>query len=83
MNLDAYLPRSQAAAIAGVLPDTLAGWHTRGWITTDGQRRTLSTRPGRRRGHLTYRVGDVLDAARDTAANPRNPGRAVQVLVLG
>lgn len=82
MNLDVYLYRAEAAALAGVLPATLAGWHTRGWTTPTGERRHLSTRAGRR-GHLRYRAGDVLDAARDTAANPRSPGREAQVLVLG
>lgn len=82
MNRDVYLYRSQAAAVAGVRPDTLGKWQDRGWVTPDGVRRRIDTKVGRR-GHLRYRLGDVLDAARDTAANPRNPGREAKVLVLG
>lgn len=82
MNRDVFLSRSEAATVAGVKPRTLEGWRNRGWKTPDGERRELSTRPGER-GHLRYRLGDVLDAARDTAVNPCNPGREVRVLVVG
>lgn len=83
MNRNAYVTRTQAAAAAGVAPRTLEGWRRRGWATTDGTRRELTTRPSRTRtGHIEYLLGDVLDAARDTRLNPRNPGRQSHVLVL-
>jgi hypothetical protein len=82
VNRDAYLSRGDAATVAGVLPRTLEKWRDRGWIGAAGERRFLGTRPGPR-GHLRYLLGDVLDAAEDTAANPRSPGREQRVLVLG
>lgn len=82
VNVDAYLYRSEASTVAGVNPSTVAGWQARGWTTPAGERRHLATKPGRR-GHLRYRLGDVLDAARDTAANPKSPGRESRLLVLG
>ncbi|MER7331690.1 MULTISPECIES: hypothetical protein [unclassified Micromonospora] len=81
MNRDVYLSRAEAATVAGVKPRTLEGWRNRGWSTPAGEHRELTTRPGPR-GHLRYKLGDVLDAARDTAQNPKNPGREAQVLVL-
>jgi len=93
LNRDAYLRLGDAAKLAGVKPKTLFEWRRRGWIATtdaDGNeyppntpntRRYLTTRPGKGLT-LEYRAGDVLDAARDTAANPRNPGRETRVLVL-
>lgn len=81
MNHDAYLSRSDAAQMAGVKPATLSKWQARGWVTPDGERRYLTTKPGAG-GKLRYRLGDILDAARDTAANPKSPGRETRVLVL-
>ncbi|WP_341719955.1 hypothetical protein QQG74_09715 [Micromonospora sp. FIMYZ51] len=82
MNRSAYVTRAHAAAAAGVAPRTLEGWRRRGWETTDGERRELTTRPSRSHaGHVEYLLGDVLDAARDTKANPRNPGRQTRILV--
>ncbi|GGM27006.1 hypothetical protein GCM10011608_09770 [Micromonospora sonchi] len=82
MNRDAYVPRRVAAAAVGVTTTTFNHWQERGWVTPDGQRRTLTTRPNkRRRGHLEYLLGDVLDAARDTKLNPRNPGRQTRILI--
>jgi len=92
MNFDAYLSLSDAAEVAGVNPSTLEGWRRRGWIGPDPScadeggsaplvRRHLTFRRSKGRA-FAYRLGDVLDAARDTAANPRSPGREVRVLVL-
>lgn len=81
MNLDAYLSRKDAALIAGVAPRTLEKWRDRGWKSPDTGQRHLTIKPGKG-GTFRYRLGDVLDAARDTAANPRNPGRETRVLVL-
>ncbi|MER7169161.1 hypothetical protein ABT336_24255 [Micromonospora sp. NPDC000207] len=84
MNREAYVTRTHAAAAAGVAPRTLEGWRRRGWKTPDGERRRLTTKQSRTHaGHVTYLLGDVLDAARDTALNPKNPGRESRVLVLG
>lgn len=71
MNLDAYVTRGQAATITGVSEDSIGKWHHRGWLTPDGERRHLRTKPGRGR-HLRYRLGDILDAERDTRGNPNS-----------
>lgn len=70
MDLDAYVTRSQAALVTGVRPDTIGKWHARGWTDPDGQRRTLRTAPGSGRT-LLFRLGDILEAERDTRLNPR------------
>lgn len=77
INPDAWLTRSQAAMYAGVSTDTVGKWHARGWLTPSGERRhlTVQRRPD---GTLRYRLGDVVDAERDTRNNansPRNPLR--------
>lgn len=81
MNLDAYLSRKDAALVAGVAPRTLEKWRDRGWVSPEVGRRFLSIKPGKG-GTFRYRLGDVMQAAEDTGANPRSPGREVRVLVL-
>lgn len=76
MDLDAYITRSQAAQITGARPDTIGKWHARGWTTPDGERRTLRTRSGGGRT-LLYRLGDILDADRDTRLNLRARRRSL------
>lgn len=70
MNLDAYVTRSQASLITGVRPDTIGKWRARGWTGPDGERRELRTKPGAGRA-LLFRLGDILEAERDTRHNPR------------
>jgi hypothetical protein len=79
VNLDAYITRAQASLLTGVTADSIGKWHHRGWLTPDGERRYLRTKPGRGK-HLRYRLGDILDAERDTRTNP-NSRRGGAVLV--
>lgn len=79
MNPDAYLTRAQAATVAGVRESAIGNWRARGWVTPNRERRHLQVRRGRG-GTLEYRLGDILDAARDTMANPKSPGRAPRYL---
>ena len=74
MNPDAYITRAQAARLTGLSADSIGKWHARGWRDGTGELRHLNTRPGSGR-HLLYRLGDVLDAERDTrnSANSRRP----------
>lgn len=71
MNPDAYITRSQAATITGVSADAIGKWHARGWRSTGGQLRHLRTRPGPGRT-LLYRLGDVIDAERETRHSPNS-----------
>ncbi len=71
VNLDAYLTRSQASLLTGVSPDSIGKWHARGWLTAAGERRHLSTKPGPGK-NLRYRLGDILEAERDTRINPNS-----------
>lgn len=82
INPDAWLTRAQAAQYAGVSTNTIGKWHAQGWLAPDGAegrvRRHLTVKR-RRDGNLLYRLGDVVDAERDTRNNtnsPRNPLRA-------
>jgi hypothetical protein len=70
VNRNAYLTRGQAATVTGVSSDAIGKWHARGWLTPDGQRRRLSYR--RQGRNLEFRLGDLFDANRDTAANPNS-----------
>lgn len=81
MNLDAYVTRSQASLLTGVSPDSIGKWHARGWQSEDGQQRRLRTKPGRGRT-LKYRLGDILDAERDTRSNPNSRRPAPRLLAL-
>lgn len=75
MHHDAYVTRAQAAVVTGVRPDTIGKWLTRGWYGPDGKRRTLRTRPGPGRT-LLFRLGDLLEAERDTRQNPNSRRRS-------
>jgi hypothetical protein len=81
MNADAYVTRAQAAFVTKVRPDTIGKWLARGWKTPTGEHRTLTTKPGPGRA-LLFRLGDILDAERDTSLNPR-ARRARGPLILG
>lgn len=80
MNMDAYITRAQAALLTNVSSDSIGKWHARGWRGPDGELRHLSTRPGVGKT-LLYRVGDVIDAERQTRENPncRRPTPALLV----
>lgn len=65
VNLDAWVSRGEAAYMTGVSADAIGKWHARGWVTPDGARRRLTVRR-LENGRLRYRLGDVLDAERDT-----------------
>jgi hypothetical protein len=71
VNLDAYITRAEASLLTGVTADAIGKWHHRGWKTPDGCVRRLRTRPGPGRT-LRYRVGDLLDAERDTRDSPNS-----------
>lgn len=71
MNHAAYLTRAQAAKVTGTSEATIGNWRARGWVTPSGERRHLTTRRGAG-GNLEYRLGDLLDAERDTGANPKS-----------
>lgn len=80
MNLDAYLTRAQAAMVTGLAPSVIAHWRARGWQAATGEHRYLRTRPGRGQ-HLTYHLGDLLTAERDTRSHP-NSRRPVNAALL-
>lgn len=80
VNLDAYITRNQASMLTGVAPSVISHWHARGWLDPDGIRRRLTTRPGRGR-HLTYRLGDIIAAERDTRSNPNSRRPAPRLLI--
>lgn len=79
MNLDAYVTRAQASLVTGVRPDTIGKWHARGWTDPAGERHVLRTKPGTGRA-LLFRLGDILDAERDTRRNPRARRRSTPML---
>ena len=80
MNLDAYITRAQAALLTQVSADSIGKWHARGWRNSEGQLRHLRTRRGTGKT-LLYRVGDVMDAERETRQSPncRRPATAALV----
>ncbi len=66
MNRNAWVTRGEASYLIGVSAGAIGKWHARGWVDSgSGQRRRLRTRrlPS---GRLQYRLGDILDAERDT-----------------
>lgn len=65
MNHDAWVSRGEAAFLTGVSADAIGKWQARGWVTPAGARRRLTVRR-LSNGRLVYRIGDVLDAERDT-----------------
>lgn len=71
MNQDAYITRAQAAMLTGVSADSIGKWHARGWRSCEGELRHLRTRPKNGRV-LLYRLGDILDAERETRNNPNS-----------
>jgi hypothetical protein len=71
MNSDAFITRSQAAMLTGVSADAIGKWHARGWRSTEGELRHLRTRSGSGRT-LLYRLGDIIDAERETRNNPNS-----------
>lgn len=80
MNPDAYLTRAQAALLTGVSLGAIGKWQHRGWLSANGERRRLSTKPAPG-NKLRYRLGDILDAERDTRNSPlsRRPALALAV----
>lgn len=71
MNRDAFLTRAQAAKVVGMRESAIGNWRARGWVSPEGERRHLTVRR-RADGTLEYRLGDVLDAERDTRNNPKS-----------
>lgn len=71
INHDAYITRAQAAMVTTVSPDSIGKWRSRGWLNGAGERQFLRTRR-LSSGNLLYRLGDILDAERDTALNPNS-----------
>lgn len=69
MNMDARLPLSLVAQVAGVPAGTVRNWRYRGWTTRTGERRTLDVNDD------GYRLGDVLAAERDTRRSDRSHRR--------
>jgi hypothetical protein len=66
MNRNTWVTRGEASYLIGVSPGAIGKWHERGWVdSSTGKRRhlTISRLPN---GRLRYRLGDVLDAERDT-----------------
>ncbi|MGC4886678.1 hypothetical protein [Micromonospora sp. DT227] len=85
MNRDAFLTRAQAAKVVGMRESTIGNWRARGWMSPEGERRHLTVRR-RKDGTLGYRLGDVLDAERDTRNNPksrRGGGRVAALRAAG
>lgn len=66
--------------LTGVSADSIGKWHARGWRGPDGEQRTLTTKPGKGRT-LKYRLGDILDAERDTRSNPNSRRPAPRFLL--
>lgn len=71
MNRDAFLTRAQAATVTRVSADVIGKWHARGWVNAAGERQRITVKPGRGRT-LLYRLGDILDAERDTRMKPNS-----------
>jgi hypothetical protein len=65
VNVNAWVSRGEASFLTGVSADAIGKWHARGWLDAFGNRRQLTTRR-LANGRLQYRLGDVLDAERDT-----------------
>ncbi|GAA3751056.1 hypothetical protein [Micromonospora maritima] len=71
INRDAYITRAQAQMVTAVSADSIGKWRARGWLNADGERQYLRTKR-LANGNLLYRLGDILDAERDTALNPNS-----------
>lgn len=70
MNPDVFLTRAQASLLTGVTPDAIGKWRARGWLTAEGERRHLRVRSYGT--SLRYRLGDILEAERDTRTSGRS-----------
>lgn len=75
MNHEAGLTREQAAQVLGVTPATVSMWALRGWRDQQGQKRTLSVIGRGPRNQRLFRLGDLLEAERDTRHNPNSRRR--------
>lgn len=71
MNRDAFLTRAQAAKVAHVSAAAVGKWHVRGWVDRAGVRRWVQVKR-LANGNLLYRLGDILEAERDTRNNPKS-----------
>jgi hypothetical protein len=76
MNLDAGLTRAQAAQFLRVPGSTVSMWALSGWLAPDGSRRQLTVMGRGPRKVRLYRLGDLLEAERDTRNNPNSRRRA-------
>lgn len=77
MDLEAGLTREQAVKVLGVTPATISMWALRGWKSADGCRRHLAVVGRGRRNERLYRLGDLLEAERDTRLNPNSRRRTL------
>lgn len=75
MNYEAGLTRDQAAQVLGVTPASVSMWALRGWRDRHGTRRQLTVVGRGPRGARLYRLGDLLDAERDTRVSPNSRRR--------
>lgn len=75
MDLEAGLTREQAARFLGVSPATVSMWALRGWRAADGTQRHLTVVGRGPRNVRLYRLGDLLEAERDTRRNPNSRRR--------
>ena len=74
---DPRLTRDLAAHAAGVKPDTVKKWTTRGWVDpATGQRRFLEVAARDWRGHPLYRYADVMAAEQATRRRGRQRDKA-------
>jgi hypothetical protein len=71
-NLDAKLDTSTAAQAARVAEHVIRTWRTRGWLDPDGNRRKLPVVDHDWRGRPLHRLGDVLQAERETRTSGRS-----------
>jgi hypothetical protein len=75
MDHEAGLTRDQAARLLCVTPATVSMWALRGWRSEDGRRRTLTVVGYGHRNQRLFRLGDLLEAERDTRQNPNSRRR--------
>jgi len=74
-DLDAQVTTEKAAQAAQVAEHRIRGWRTRGWVGPDGQHRTLAIVARDWRGRPLHRLGDILDAERDTRRSGKSHRR--------
>ncbi len=75
MDPEVGLSREQAAMMLGVTPASISMWALRGWRDPTGQRRTLTVAGRGPRNERLYRLGDLLEAERDTRHSPNSHRR--------